>query len=396
MVLFSLQVNAQTWSLNYNTATTSEQIVAMSAPNDDICWFLTNFDKLYKTDNGGNNWEIVPPTATSFNPSGLYVMNENVAFKSSNQQLFRTTNGGLNWSLVFTGSQFSSPVVQMQDELTGVVTSGGILYKTSNGGASWSSSGITQPPLSIQNTSGKGSLYCLGYELWATQQNGGITYSPDFGDTWSTPSNFGFTSTSANARVAFSDTNFGIAIKGGVWPYVYVTTDGGNNWTNTENSLGANEDVVADGNQLWYIPNPADHFYIKNSTNAGNSWQIQLQLSGVHGFNVLEKSRVGHRLWAGTNQGKLYRYLPLLSVDEVAKPEIKIYPNPASDKVYFDTSDVKSITLYNILGVKVVSKEIYKIDDAFLNVSNLRNGIYIAKITSNKEQLESFKIAIEH
>lgn len=395
IAILSLQVNAQTWNLNYSTATTSEQIVALSAPNDYVCWFLTNFDKLYKTVNGGVNWTIIPPTATSFNPSGLYVIDENLAFKSSSQNLFRTTDGGLTWTSVFTGSQFSPPVIQMKDSSSGVVTSGGILFKTNNGGVSWNSA-VTQPPLIIQNTTGKGSVFSLGDELWVTQQNGGIAYSPNFGSTWSTPSNTGLSPVSVNTKVAFANTNFGIATKGSVSPYIYVTTDGGNNWTNADNSLGANEDVVADGTELWYIPNSSDHFYVKNSINGGSTWQIQLQLSGTLGFNILEKSRIGHIIWAGTAQGKLYKYTPTqLSIGDVTISEIKMYPNPASNSVYFDATDLKNITLFNALGVRVASKEINTTEDNFIDISSLPNGIYISRVTSIKGQ-QCFKLVIQN
>ena len=395
-VILTTQINAQTWNLNYSTESTTEQIVALSAPNDNTCWFLTNFDNLYKTADGGSNWVKIPPTATSFNPSGVYVMDDNVAFKSSNQQLFRTVDGGLTWTLVFTGSQFSPPVIQMKDANVGVVTSGGILYKTSNSGVSWSTVGITQPPLNIQNTSGKGSIFNLGDELWVTQLNGGITHSSDFGNTWNTPSNIGYSSIGVNSRIAFANNNFGIATKGTVSPYIYVTNDGGNNWTNTDNSLGENEDVVVDQTELWYIPNSGDHFYIKNSINSGATWQIQLQLAGSEGFNVLEKSRTGHLLWAGTNKGKLYKYTPLLSTENFINTKISLYPNPASDKVYFDGNNIKKVTLYNFIGIAVASRDINSNDDMFLDISNLSKGVYFVKFISDQNKQQSMKLLIQN
>lgn len=171
------------WTLINSTDSPSEEIVALSAPTDDICWFVTNFDNLYKTDDGGLNWTMIGPTATTFNPSGIFVVDANIAFKSSNQQLFRTSNGGTSWTSVLTGGQFSPPVVWMKDALNGVAASGGILYGTVDGGLSWSSALVAQPPHNVQNATGKGSVYNLGDQLWVTQQNGGIAYSPDFGQT---------------------------------------------------------------------------------------------------------------------------------------------------------------------------------------------------------------------
>lgn len=393
--LLPLDAVAQSWSLNYSTETTAEQIVALSSPSDAVCWFLTNFDNLYKTSDGGAHWVKIPPTALSFNPSGLYVVAENTAFKSSSQNLYRTTNGGLDWSLVLTGSQFSPPVMQMKDADIGVAASGGILYKTLNSGLSWSSAAVTQPPHNIQNTSGKGNVFGLGDQLWVTQQNGGIAYSADFGVSWATPANTGLSPVSANARIAFANTNFGIAIKGNVWPYVYVTTDGGNNWVNTDNSLGANEDVVADGGELWYIPNSADHFYIKHSADAGSSWQIQLQLGGTHGFNILDKSRSGHVLWAGTNQGKLYRYDPALSATTFADMPIVVYPNPASDAVNFTATERIQFTLFDMLGT-VVGDQRFARGDNTIDVSGFADGVYILRLSTASQAPQLCKLFIRH
>jgi len=300
----------QQWTLNFTTPT-QQDIKVLSAASDDICWFMTNMDKLYKTSNGGITWVNVPqPGATSFNPSGLFVVDNNLAFKASSSALYKTVDGGASWSLVFVGGTSQTPVVRMKDQFTGVMASGGHLYKTTDGGDSWNIATVTQPPGNIQNSSGKGSLYNIGDQLWAAIQSSGIAYSPDFGNTWSMPANTGL-SFSGIPHIGFGNTSLGMAITGSL-PFVYVTTNGGASWTNVDNSLGSNEDVVVNGTQCWYIPNSADHFYVKYSKDSGVTWQQQLV--DAAGFDVLEKARTGNRLWAGTSQGKLYTYFDSLTL----------------------------------------------------------------------------------
>ncbi|EGV42204.2 T9SS type A sorting domain-containing protein [Bizionia argentinensis JUB59] len=61
-----------------------------------------------------------------------------------------------------------------------------------------------------------------------------------------------------------------------------------------------------------------------------------------------------------------------------------IYPNPVSNgKLYVATKNnfVKQISVYNVLGKQVMSQSL---SGKELNISELKAGIYIIKITENK------------
>lgn len=60
--------------------------------------------------------------------------------------------------------------------------------------------------------------------------------------------------------------------------------------------------------------------------------------------------------------------------------DFKVYPNPANDKIYFESSreNIETVTIYNILGGRVVS---YKgLEGNYLDVSSLPNGIYFVHL----------------
>ena len=67
-----------------------------------------------------------------------------------------------------------------------------------------------------------------------------------------------------------------------------------------------------------------------------------------------------------------------------SKPEqlISIYPNPASDKIIISSGDVgqTTITVYNILGVKMIEEELNGNSKA-IDTSTLPKGIYFVQIT---------------
>src|SRR5437868_10759539 len=94
-------------------------------------------------------------------------------------------------------------------------------------------------------------------------------------------------------------------------PAVYVMTYGGNSWMLSINSLEAKQDVLIKGSRGWFIPNPADHFYIKYTEDSGTTW-VQ-QLFEASGFYVLDKARNGNTLWSGTGNGKVYIYHDLVA-----------------------------------------------------------------------------------
>lgn len=301
LLIISCPIAFTQWTTCFKTS--GNQIVhVMSSPTDSVCWFITNKDSLFKTEDVGQSWSKISPSAPSFVPSGLFVVNKLIAFKSANAYLYKTINGGVSWYNVFSGISSQPPVVWMRTDVEGVMAYSGQLYKTTDGGDNWTTSGVVQPPANIINASGKGNLFAIGDTLWVCLQGSGIARSPDFGTTWIQPANAGLYF-SGLPHISFGNTTLGLAIRSNS-SFVYVTRNGGQTWLQAENSLGLNEDVLVHGSRCWYIPNPADHQYIRYSADSGVSW-IQ-QLADPNGFDVLERSRNGVRLWTGTDSGKVY------------------------------------------------------------------------------------------
>ena len=64
---------------------------------------------------------------------------------------------------------------------------------------------------------------------------------------------------------------------------------------------------------------------------------------------------------------------------------IKMYPNPTNSNLTIDfkIQDIEklNIKVFNLLGKEVLSKQISK-NDTSLTVSNLKNGVYLIRISS--------------
>ena len=70
---------------------------------------------------------------------------------------------------------------------------------------------------------------------------------------------------------------------------------------------------------------------------------------------------------------------------------IKLYPNPATDKLYLEannTSNELNIEVVNVIGeVVLVPKNIQSGDIIGFNIEDLSSGIYYLKVSSNQEFL---------
>ena len=390
--LISVQNLKAQWTLKYQT-TSNENIKVSSSPDSNTFWFITNFDRLYRTTDGGTVWNLIPHTGSAFVPSGLFVVNRDTAFKTGSASVFRTIDGGNQWDLVFSNSGNEIPAVSTKNNSEGVLSFGGLLYKTTDGGNSWSTLGITQPPHAVVNSSGKGTVYGYDNNLWVAENGSGISYSSDYGNNWNLPSNSGLTF-SGPSNIFFGSPLFGISVKRNS-SFVYITKNGGNNWIPADNSLGLNEDVAIINSHCWYIPDPFDHFYIKYSADSGAAWTIQL--TDPAGFSVLEKSRSGNTLWAGTTTGKVYKYndpvITSVSSSDQNTSEFMLkqnYPNPFNPKteISYEVPAVKSVklTVYNILGKEMAelvnerqSPGKYKVS---FDASDLTSGVYIYKLST--------------
>lgn len=74
----------------------------------------------------------------------------------------------------------------------------------------------------------------------------------------------------------------------------------------------------------------------------------------------------------------------------VKNEALKIFPNPVKDRlqlVGLDNSDVQSLEVYNILGVKVLSENV--LGDNSLDVTTLTEGIYLLKFLNRKDDVIS-------
>lgn len=83
---------------------------------------------------------------------------------------------------------------------------------------------------------------------------------------------------------------------------------------------------------------------------------------------------------------------PIASI--VNKSNVKVFPNPASTFVNVECKNISSVQVHDILGRIVINNKYNNSNRIQLNISNLRKGIYIIRITTIDGKLEKEKFII--
>jgi hypothetical protein len=81
-----------------------------------------------------------------------------------------------------------------------------------------------------------------------------------------------------------------------------------------------------------------------------------------------------------------------LGIEDVAfSNAVKVYPNPAMEKLYLEIGsefNTNSISIYNIAGQQVLNQQIEQdTNKHVININNLAKGTYLMKITSDKSSI---------
>ncbi len=163
---------------------------AMAANNHDIMY--AGYREIWKSIDNGESWT---QSTNGINGQGTYVdlsisdVDANVVFAISSGRVYKTINGGTNWQIVNTGlpgNNYTRVLVKSGDPNTAYLTIGGFtasnkVFMTFNGGSTWTNltkTGLPTVPVNCiayqNNTNNR--LY-VGTDL-------GVYYTNDSMNTW--------------------------------------------------------------------------------------------------------------------------------------------------------------------------------------------------------------------
>ncbi|TDX84568.1 T9SS type A sorting domain-containing protein [Epilithonimonas xixisoli] len=240
-----------------------------------------------------------------------------------------------------------------------------------------------------QNNSSNEFLILIGNEVYLTK-DGGENWTPVFVGNEITPETaiFDITQDPNNTNRLALGTSVG----------VFTSVDKGLTWTNVSDFV-ANQVFYSDVNTGVLIAtthtSQLDIFNIHYSVNNGESWKI------VDRAETLQAET--NNIAIDFSDKKAYIYIPsfdigllgynlnldVLANDEVPaeKAKVLVYPNPAVDIVKIDSKNLKSASLYDMNGKKLLES-----NKTEINVSQLPKGVYVLRIVTSDNSIVSKKI----
>lgn len=376
---------AQWGQVNTGIANLSSGAKLLGSSNTYLFSGTLNGQKMYKTNDNGNNWtEIQPPVIGNVPECGYYFSGKYFSgLNSSMDCIYYTTDNGSTWNSV-TGSPQTTVVRGFKSLSSNIFayTSNKGVYKSTDGGANWSAanSGLTNLNVIWMET--------INTKIFAATIGAGVFVSSDNGVTW-VQSNTGIAGGDLNASLIWRmGTNLYYYAQGGG---SYSSSNDGANWTVWTKpaimGLGVNE-IYRNGANLYL---EARHFSggLKDSvflsSNEGATWTnitANLSASDLNASGITEfggYSFIAYNL-SSPSLG-IYRRTTTVGINEQYLSDlISIYPNPFNDKIVLSNSsseNIKQIFIYDNLG-KLILSEIGNTE--YINTSALSNGLYLMEI----------------
>ena len=237
--------------------------------------------------------QVTLPIYTHY--GGVYFFNREVGWICGNGgTLFKTNDGGLNWEIRTAGTNLDLIKIKFANDRIGwIVGQNGLILKTTDGGNSWIQK-VSNTTADIISLSVVDSLY-----LWASTFTGAfVLHSFDGGETWTVQKRFNFN----YLRVSFVSRNVGYVAGHSDPPIVarqvYKTTDGGKTWNFIHYDGSQSLDIFfIDENYGWLTGT-----YVLMTTNGGNNWIVNplVPNSGYSSKVFILKHGVG---WVTTYSG---------------------------------------------------------------------------------------------
>lgn len=388
LLFFSCTLFSQSSNWVPQNSGVTSQLDKVHFINSNTGIVLEPWDYILRTSNGGINWTRI---YTAIN--GQYAIkfkDENTAFLFGYTTLYKSVNGGLNWSPVLTTGSSVSNIYIFGETI--VLPGSGSVFRSSNSGINWVSFAV---PFSFydafflnENTGWSVSLQNYPPPNPNNNMYNRIHKTTNGGVNWILHNEQTSQFQPMYEMIFFCDNNTGY-ISG-----LYGTrksSDGGTTWTIVKSGLcwgvfPVNKDTV-------WVTNIGAGMWL--TTNGGNNWTMDSVNLRVNDMSILDKNTA----WVVGNNGKIFvTSTAFLSTgnSNLAIPGKYLlsqnYPNPFNPSTVIEFSLTERtftrLAVYDILGRetevlvnRVMTEGSHKID---WNGSNYPSGIYFYTLTTNK------------
>lgn len=201
-----------------NVNAPSNAITDIQFVNPATGWFVNG--EIYLTIDSGKSWN--PASGLSYPVKDLYFLNDTLGWCCGAEgRLFKSVNGGLNWEERNSGTGKELNAVYFTDDNEGWIAGEGLVSKTSDGGATWEESYTGLTAFSKIQFTDAINGFILAESFYLRTQNGG--------EAWNVVVPEGMIGPGFLEDICFVNQNTGYLSGGN---YLLKTIDGGVTWNN--------------------------------------------------------------------------------------------------------------------------------------------------------------------
>jgi photosystem II stability/assembly factor-like uncharacterized protein len=367
-----------------------------------------------RTTDGGTNWLLIN-APFGFSAKSIYGIGNKVWVVGGGGAILYSSDFGDTWQLISKipiSSLYSFSFFNGSSAVTGGYN--GLFILTTDGGINWTAKYAAANNVcpNIQDIQFLDNN--IGY---AARNNRMVSKTTDGGDTWTAVLRDTFITSMTNYGVSFLDENYGFVV-GKIatdLAAIYITTDGGVNWTEQDGGFIShlNDVTVHDQNNIAIIGNDLVAAY---STDGGGTWNNST-LNGVPGtlaasdlnhlyfMNATNGLSCGESILLKTTDGGVnWDYVEIAGLDEELKTSCmvnELHWFTVGNDYIFETTD-GGVTWNDIADPAVItSSQLYGIDvdaDGYPWVAATSSYIYttspVSGISNEYEALpDNFKLS---
>ena len=346
---------------------------------------------ILKTIDGSVNWVAQNSGVTSDLYSVHFPEPDTGYVVTNDGKILKTTNGGSTWTIQYSGNSSSLNCVFFINADTGYAVGSkyspiytGFILRTTNGGIQWSE--IYTDPLENYHLSSiffpdANNGFAVGTQLLPNSGHyGNILRTQDNGNNW-TRQDVNFWYMGLNS-VYFINKDTGYVAGYGFGASILKTNDGGINWTNIFSTYLHFNSVFFNDALTGFVVGQDGR--ILKTDDGGNNWTFQVSgityiLYSVHfpttdiGYIVGENGTILNTINAGVG----------INDHNQTTNTLTIYPNPANDNVIIETPTNGSLSILNINGQQLITRQITE-PQTQIDIATLPIGVYFVRLTNEK------------
>jgi len=381
--------NAQTWT--QQTSGITSQLNGVKFTSNQNGWAVGDGGIILNTTNGGSTWSNVNNlfTGSPINFTELDVIGNNVWACTDNALILYSINAGTTWSVCSTptvafGTGLSN--IDFVDQNNGWAVGGGatagIVFKTTDGGANWTS--VTNV-LNLTN-SPRGVAVANSSTIFITD-GGMIKKTIDGGANWTTLN----VTTNIMKPVALNTNDVWCIQGSNNSQFAFKSTNGGSVFNSFSSALPmsgylVNIDAV-DVNNVMLASYTGSGYDIYLTSNGGTNW-TSTNLGSITGYiNDISFPAINNA-WVVGNNGNIYKYGSTTNIkSEKNKTNFSIYPNPSMDILTINSNtQIGEIIISDILGNTVYTVNV-KNNEQTVDVRTLTSGVYFITVGGTTQKI---------